>query len=715
MIRVVNQLQEAKVMKEYSVGVFMDFESCFEKVWRAGLLFKAIKIGISGRMLIYLHNYITDRKYYLKINKETSEWQTSKVGIPQGSVLSPLLCNLYTSDAMAEVKSKLHSEFADDNTVLSHGTNVSEVADEVIEDCNQIINTWCPKWNMQIAPEKTQAMVISPPNVNKPTLNLKIKDKNIEQVDHKKVLGIILDEKLDFSLHIQERKNKGFKALKGIEHFINSNSGCSQDTFLRYRSLVLPTMDYGVAALATATDKASKEFGQVQRAALLKATRCFSNSSTEAVEVLSSCIPIHLHIKLRQAEELLRIYSKHDVQPIKEEFLKCMTNSTLRGKKTTYNMLLSTFCEMKGKFSLENVAKEFEYTKESMCLCRKSTSKCEWKELQLDKSTQEENIKEILGKLSSDNVIAFTDGSALGNPGPARAEAAIYYKRLEQVPVCLSKPVCSNGNNYIGELVGIQIALQNLCDQQNLQRNIHFFVDCQPAIISAFGSDAPKNKVDMIFHIRHMIASLESRGYSLYVHWIPGHRDFKGNELADTLAKKAAKEMQGKKEDFYDGVADTSELIKLMKKGSREKWQTIYENSQKTDILQEIISEVGKNQQNTGDIAVESTINQIISGQVALNYITSKIDSTKSDKCEVCNEKETIQHYIFVCQKYKLDRSILERDIEEILARNDIKIPVINLKTLTGNLEEVNGNINFELRNAFGKFLRSTGRLIKSH
>ena len=55
------------------------------------------------------------------------------------------------------------------------------------------------------------------------------------------------------------------------------------------------------------------------------------------------------------------------------------------------------------------------------------------------------------------------------------------------------------------------------------------------------------------------------------MHWIPGHRDFKGNELADTLAEKAAKEMQGKKEDFYEGVADWSQLIKLMKKGSREK------------------------------------------------------------------------------------------------------------------------------------------------
>ena len=61
---------------------------------------------------------------------------------------------------------------------------------------------------------------------------------------HKKVLGIIVDENLDFNLHIQERKNKCFKALKCIEHFINNNSGCSQSIFVRlYKSLVLPTMD----------------------------------------------------------------------------------------------------------------------------------------------------------------------------------------------------------------------------------------------------------------------------------------------------------------------------------------------------------------------------------------------------------------------------------------------------------------------------------------
>ena len=308
----------------------------------------------------------------------------------------------------------------------------------------------------------------------------------------------------------------------------------------------------------------------------------------------------------------------------------------------------------------------------------------------------------------------FTDGSALENPGLTSSGAVIYYQGLEQEPVCLSKPVCSNGNNYIGELVGIQSALHHISEQEELWKDIHFFIDCQPAIVSAFGSDTPRNKEDIILQIRQMTASLEDKGHILSIHWIPGHRDFKGNELADNLAKSAATEMVGKKKDFYEGAADRSELIKIMKGRIQEKWQKIYDTSTKTDLLQEVISEVGK-QPITSDREVESTINQIIAGQVALNYLKAKIDNTKSDKCDFCDKKEAIQHYIFECEKYNSHREVLEREVERILIRNDIKITVINLKVLTGNLDDTDRLIDNELRSAFGNFLRSTGRLLKSH
>ena len=100
-------------------------------------------------------------------------------------------------------------------------------------------------------------------------------------------------------------------------------------------------MDYGIAILSTVTDKACKKLYQVQTTALLKATGSLANSSTEVVEILSNCSPLHLHLKLRQPEELLRIHSKHDNKPIKKEFDSSLNDLNLKGKKTTSNMLLS--------------------------------------------------------------------------------------------------------------------------------------------------------------------------------------------------------------------------------------------------------------------------------------------------------------------------------------------------------------------------------------
>ena len=177
MVRVVNSLQEAKTKKEYCIAMFMDFEFCFEKIWRAVLIYKAAKLGICGRMLLYLYNYVNDWKFYLRVKKETSEWMTSKVGIPQVSVLSPLLCNFYTSDAMEFVESKTHTEFTDDNTVVSQSEDLDEASDAVLIDSNEIINNWCPKWNMVISTDKTELVVIPPPNTPAPNVKLKINDK----------------------------------------------------------------------------------------------------------------------------------------------------------------------------------------------------------------------------------------------------------------------------------------------------------------------------------------------------------------------------------------------------------------------------------------------------------------------------------------------------------------------------------------------------------
>ena len=113
-------------------------------MWRPGLLFKVFKIGINGKLLLLLHNYLTDRQYCLHVNDGVSEWITSKVGILHGAVLSPLLCNLYTSDSMDEI-TFYHTKFGDDNVVLDRNEILQELASKVSVEGDKVASVWFDK------------------------------------------------------------------------------------------------------------------------------------------------------------------------------------------------------------------------------------------------------------------------------------------------------------------------------------------------------------------------------------------------------------------------------------------------------------------------------------------------------------------------------------------------------------------------------------------
>ena len=97
-------------------------------------------------------------------------------------------------------------------------------------------------------------------------------------------------------------------------------------------------------------------------------------------------------------------------------------------------------------------------------------------------------MREMLDNTDDRDVLVFTDGSALGNPGPTGAGAVVYLDGYQSVPVLLKKSVSPMSNNYTGELVDIQIALGFLSEVDHsdlVDRSIHLFTDCQPAIITA--------------------------------------------------------------------------------------------------------------------------------------------------------------------------------------------------------------------------------------
>ena len=201
--------------------------------------------------------------------------------------------------------------------------------------------------------------------------------------------------------------------------------------------------------MVKATSECSKELGKVQRAAMLKATGCLSSTSTDALEVLTNTIPIDLHLKLRQTQEVVRIAAKHDDDPLRTDFNDWTNSDRVHGSKPTiFQLLMCRFKEMKGSVEFDKIEKEFRYTREFMGLI-KEKGKIDVEEFKLTKEVQEENIRELLSKLQPEDVIVFTDGSALNNPGPTGAGGVVYMDGYNSTPVLLKKSVSPHSNNCL--------------------------------------------------------------------------------------------------------------------------------------------------------------------------------------------------------------------------------------------------------------------------
>ena len=125
-------------------SVFLDISKTFDKVWHKGLLFKLSQNGISGNLLDLLSSFLSDRKQRVLLNGQTSEWRNVTAGVPQGSILGPLLFLIYINDLSGDLSSKAKL-FADDTSLFSVTHDITTSANEPNNDL-KIISDWAFQW-----------------------------------------------------------------------------------------------------------------------------------------------------------------------------------------------------------------------------------------------------------------------------------------------------------------------------------------------------------------------------------------------------------------------------------------------------------------------------------------------------------------------------------------------------------------------------------------
>ena len=135
-------------------SVFLDISKAFDKVWNNGLIFKLKQYGISGNLLNLLSNFLRNRNQRVVLNGQTFSWADVNAGVPQGSVLGPLLFLIYINDLVDGLSSNAKS-FADDTSLFSIVYNANTTAKELNNDLVKI-SRWAYQWKMSFNPDPSK-------------------------------------------------------------------------------------------------------------------------------------------------------------------------------------------------------------------------------------------------------------------------------------------------------------------------------------------------------------------------------------------------------------------------------------------------------------------------------------------------------------------------------------------------------------------------------
>ena len=135
-------------------GVFLDISKAFDKVWHEGLIFKLKQNGMSGNLINLLTDFLSNRKQRVVLNGQYSSWANVNAGVPQGSILGPLMFLIYINDLSDGLVSD-EKLFADDTSLFSVVHDINTSANDLNKDLASI-NNWAYQWKMSFNPDPTK-------------------------------------------------------------------------------------------------------------------------------------------------------------------------------------------------------------------------------------------------------------------------------------------------------------------------------------------------------------------------------------------------------------------------------------------------------------------------------------------------------------------------------------------------------------------------------
>ena len=239
----------------------VDIDGAFDRVWHQGLLTKLESMGVVDSSLSLLRDYLTGRQLQVVIGGVTSEPRTIQAGIPQGSVLGPLLWLITSNDALQMLPEA--DAFVDDVTLSkSYHPDQEAAVIRQMEGRLELLQKWGSIWQIDFAPHKTQLMVVWRTPV---CIFLKFGDKTINNNNEIEILGLIYDKALTFHVHLLKISKKSAGKIAALCRI--SWMMTIEDLETLYKAQVRSIMEYAPLAWGGASPTHLALLDKVQRRA----------------------------------------------------------------------------------------------------------------------------------------------------------------------------------------------------------------------------------------------------------------------------------------------------------------------------------------------------------------------------------------------------------------------------------------------------------------
>ncbi|KAL1447273.1 hypothetical protein WDU94_012420 [Cyamophila willieti] len=231
------------------VAIFLDFQAAFDRVWHDGLLFKMKKLQFPHYLTGIVSSFLKERTFSVKIENNFSTIRPVRASVPQGSVLGPILFNLYVSDiglSYTPLPSNCFTGMFADDKILACADSDLISAQNCLQALVDDVVQWCHQWCVTISIAKSEAKIFSLCRSPDPPC-IKINDECIPWKEQSvRYLGVWFDRRLTWRDHISKKTSEGYQRLSKLFPILNKKSSIAmKSAILIYKTILLPVVTYG--------------------------------------------------------------------------------------------------------------------------------------------------------------------------------------------------------------------------------------------------------------------------------------------------------------------------------------------------------------------------------------------------------------------------------------------------------------------------------------